>query len=112
MKVEIIKANAEYTGGGIYRFTAETLDSRFLVSCTEWDVVYLVDADPDATEESWFNEWFDDHTVGEFTAAKGDYYDVIADMLTWILENKPEGNYQACEIEKELKEVTLPEEWD
>lgn len=101
MKNEIIKANAEYTGGGIYRFTAELSDSRYLIGCTEWKVVYLVDEDPDATEESWYNEWFDSHTIKEI---KGEEYsETIKNLLTWILENKPSGNYSAAEIETILK---------
>ena len=59
----IVKANAEYTGGGIYRFTAQLNDKRYVVGNSEWDGLYIVDEDPDATEESWYNEWFDKHVV-------------------------------------------------
>ena len=99
--MKIIKADAEYTGGGIYRYTAQTDTETWLVGNSEWDVIYEVNADPDATEDSWYNEWFDEHQIAEH---EDDYLELLSAMLGWILTNKPDGNYDPCDIRDYLQE--------
>ena len=94
--MKIIKANAEYTGGNIYSYTAQTDQGTWLVGDSEWDVIYEVDADPDATEDRWYQEWFDEHQIAEH---EDDYLELLTQMLGWIIENEPDGNYAKGEIE-------------
>lgn len=102
--MKIIKANAEYTGGGIYRYTAKTDKGTWLVGNSEWEVIYEVNADPDETEDSWYSEWYDEHQTAEH---EDDYAELLSQMLGWILEHKPNGNYCDAEIERELPEKTV-----
>jgi len=99
--MKIIKANAEYTGGGIYRYTAQTDNGTWLVGNSEWDVICEVNADPDETEDSWYNEWYDDHQTAEHVK---DYIEFLTAMLGWILENEPKGNYDTGDIRRYLQE--------
>lgn len=99
--MKIIKANAEYTGGNIYRYTAKTDAGTWLVGNSEWDVIYEVDADPDKTENSWYNEWFEEHQIEEH---EQDYIELLSAMLGWILENEPKGNYDTRDIKNRLQE--------
>ena len=99
--MKIIKANAEYTGGGIYRYTAQTDAGTWLVGNSEWDVIYEVDADPDETEDSWYNEWYDEHQTAEH---EQDYIELLSAMLGWILMHEPDGNYDTRDIRKYLQE--------
>ena len=101
----IVKANACYTGGGIYRFTAQLNDKRFVLGNSEWDKLYITDEDPDATEESWYNEWCDKHIVE--TVKDSAYATLMNELIKWILENEPQGNYQAYEIEKFICRTTI-----
>lgn len=99
---KIIFANAEYTGGNIYRYTAKLDNGNFMVGNSEWDCIYIVDSDPNATEDSWYGEWFDTHTVS--ILEDKDYYKNIVKLLRWILDNKPDGNYSDHEIDWLLNE--------
>ena len=101
----IVKANACYTGGGIYRFTGQLNDKRFVLGNSEWDELYITDEDPDTTEESWYNEWCDEHIVE--TVKDSAYATLMNELIKWILENRPDGNYQASEIEKFICKTTI-----
>ena len=98
--MKLIGANAEYTGGNIYRYTAQTDNGTWLVGNSEWDVIYEVNADPDATEDSWYEEWYEEHQVAEH---EDDYLELLTQMLGWIIENEPDGNYAKGEIELYLQ---------
>ena len=98
--MKIIKANAEYTGGNIYRYTAKTDAGTWLVGNSEWDVIYEVDTDPDKTENSWYNEWFEEHQIEEH---EEDYLELLSAMLGYILNNRPDGNYDPRDIENNLQ---------
>ena len=103
--MKIIKANACYTGGGIYRFTAQINDRRFVLGSSEWDELYITDEDPDATEDSWYNEWCDKHIV-EIVKNEA-YANLLNELIKWILDNEPDGNYQASEIERFICKTTI-----
>ena len=97
----VTQANAEYTGGNIYRYTAKTSLGLYMIGDSEWDCIYLVDSDPNATEDSWYSEWMDEHQVGD-ELENDEYYKALREMLTWIIENEPDGNYAVNEIEDNL----------
>ena len=100
--MNIIKANAEYTGGGIYRYTAQTDEGTWLIGDTLWDWVLEVDADPDETEDSWYGDWCEAHEVMNYTDE--DFKRLLNEMIYWILANRPDGNYDTREIERDLEE--------
>ena len=97
--MKIIEANAEYTGGGIYRYTAQT-EEGWLLANSEWDCIYLMDADPNETEDSWYNEWCDEHEQKIYEDEE--YFSLIHDILEWIILNKPQGNYDVGDIRRKL----------
>ena len=100
--MNIIKANAEYTGGGIYRYTAQTDEGTWLIGDTLWDWVLEVDEDPDETEDSWYGDWCDTHEVRYYQDEE--FKRVLNEVIYWILTNRPDGNYDPREIEHDLEE--------
>ena len=99
---KIIEANACYTGGGIYRYTAKLADGKYLVGDSEWDCFVLCDADPNVTEDSWYGEWFDKHEIAEIVGQN--YRDYLEEWLQWIQKHEPQGNYALDELERYVEE--------
>ena len=99
--MRIIKANAEYTGGGIYRYTALLESGDYLLGNSEWEELYVVDKNPDEDDESWYNEWIDNHLKSIIT--EEEYKRTLQQLLTWIIKNEPQGNYSVTEIESILE---------
>ena len=98
--MNIIKANAEYTDGGIYRYTAQTDEGTWLLGDSEWDELYEMDADPDETEGSWYSDWCEAHEI--MTYRNEDYIELLKGIISWICENEPSGNYQLGELVRYL----------
>ena len=115
MKFKSVEPN--YTGGGIYVFTGQVDDNYFVADSPNFDVRLLND-DPNAeAEEDWFDtnvesvEWQEEHLVKDLTewAACAEFF---AEMLKWVKENKPDGNYLMGDMEDIAKEMKLLlEEW-
>ena len=99
----LVKANAEYTGGGIYVFASEYSDGTYGMAATEDENIYIVDAFPDA-EYAWYNEWMDEHIVE--TISGDDYIDGWLDILLYITKNEPTGNYSILDIERYIREAS------
>lgn len=94
---EIVYATAIYTGGGIYNYYGKMADGHFFMAsdCWEGDILVL-DADPlESIEESCYEEWQNAHYVDE----KIDDFHFWNRLIDWIIEHKPEGNYDPCELE-------------
>lgn len=93
---KIVKANACYTGGGIYVFYAEYSDGLFGMTSSEDENIYIVDEYPDI-ETAWYPEWMEEH-MKEIISGKA-FSKAYKDLLKWIIKNEPDGNYQAGELE-------------
>ena len=92
--MNIVKANATYTGGGFYAYIAELENGNYFVGADDWDGGCEVDAPIDFDDDNkWSGEWFDLHTVKEYDNGKP-----VIEVIDWIVANKPNGNYQASEL--------------
>ena len=92
-------ANACYTGGGIYIYYGELENGNFFRTCDDWESVEFCDADT-STEEADYYEFYEAHTI---ESIDGDaYISFWNDMLMWIINNKPDGNYSVVELERRI----------
>ena len=91
--MNIVKANACYTGGGFYAYIAELENGNYFVGADDWDGGCEVNAPIEFDDnDKWSGDWFDLHTVTEFDNTS------IIEVIDWIIANKPDGNYQASEL--------------
>lgn len=96
---QIKYATADYTGGGIYCYQGQMTDGRWFIADDE-GCVGICDADPfKAGEDVWYLDWQDEHVkwLDESEAER-----MHRDILRWIIENEPEGNYNAWELKERL----------
>lgn len=106
----MIKCEPIYTGGGIYCFLGQIDDCTwFLASDAEYDVVIL-NSDPwlavdNETGEQlcWFSDWQEEHLIENLD--EQDSLDFFSDMLNWIEDNEPNGNYLMSELELDMEEI-------
>ena len=99
MKVEIKNAMATYTGGGIYIYYGQLVDGTFFRTGDCEDFIEICNADT-SKEDADYCEFYEVHRV---KTLNGEEYKVFwNEMLLWIIENKPEGNYQTYELEKRM----------
>lgn len=108
MKIE--KCEPIYTGGGIYCFLGQLSNHEwFMASDGEYDVMIL-DADPWAAVDPvsgddlcWFYEWQEPHLVKQLDDDES--LEFFENMLMWVKENEPKGNYLMSDLEWVLDEV-------
>ena len=103
--MEIVKATATYSGGGIYIYTGEVDDGSYFLTNDDFYVyVEFLNDDPYKNLDESLNEiWQNAHHLGEYSGSQAlEFYKKI---LRWIIENKPEGNYQVYEIEQRLSKL-------
>lgn len=128
-KYEIEYATPNYTGGNIYVFTGKLKDGNYFIADDSYFTaddngnvsgfdVRIVNMDPDKVLETDSDgisyTLVDDTQLQEQHLVKDlDEDDAIAftvDLLEWILENKPDGNYQVDEIKAKLDDMYKIEE--
>lgn len=92
----IKKANACYTGGGVYTIIGQISDDRWFMTDTANEYyILIVDAKPD-WDESWYTEWQEDHVLEEIVDLEA--MAILNEALAWILINLPKGNYLPSDI--------------
>lgn len=102
---KVKSATASYTGGGFYVFLGEFVDGTyFIAEYPEW-CVRVVNEDPrptfwgdDSETDAGYTPWQEAHLIEDI-----DDNDTVAffnDMFTWILQNKPDDNYNSGDIEE------------
>lgn len=96
---KIKNATACYTGGNIYIYYGELENDLWFYSCDDWNCVIVCDADT-STEDAEYSDFFEEHEV-ECLTEESDFCEV----LQWIIDNEPDGNYQKSEIESRLEEM-------
>ena len=102
-----------YTGGNIYVYTGELNDGTYFMASDDWTDtqnnfynVLIVNEDPNSEEneeDSWFEDWQQSHLVKSLEAEEAANF--FKDMLTWVIKNKPDGNYQVADIEDILDDI-------
>lgn len=102
--MRLIKATAEYTGGGVYILYGKTATGSYWMGGLD-DMIYSIelDADPTATEESGYPEWQETHKIKDYPTE--DALKHIEAALKYILANKPKGNYAPGEIKTRLDAI-------
>lgn len=106
----MLRCEPIYTGGNIYCFLGQIDDHTwFFASDADYDVVILnadpwLAIDPDSGEQlCWFPDWQEEHLI-EYLDEQGSI-DFFKDMLNWVKENEPDGNYLMSELEFDMEEV-------
>lgn len=103
--MKVIKANATYTGGGIYQYTGRFDNGNYFQTWTDYeDYVQELNADP---EENWDDnddeEWQNEHMVAEHYGFEA--IEILKEAMKYIIDNQPTGNYSVCEVENALKSL-------
>ena len=100
----------EYTGGGIYVFTGAVDDNYFMADTSFYDV-RLLDANPkDNVNEERFGfpewecaDWQEEHLVKDLVPHEA--VEFFKEMLRWVQENEPDGNYLMSDMDYFAEEV-------
>lgn len=101
MTKEIKTATAEYTGGGIYVYHGQLQDGNHFRTCDDWETIEICDADT-GVEDANYIEFYEEHRV-EILVEDG-YRRFWNQMIQWIIQNQPDGNYATNELENRLLE--------
>ena len=90
---KVVKANATYTGGGIYQYTGQLDNGHWFQTWTDWeDYVQELDTDPELNwDENGYDDWQTAHTVWEHSGP--DALEITEAAMNWVISNKPDGNY-------------------
>lgn len=100
MKNYTIKnATAEYTGGGIYIYYGQLENGLFFRTVDDWLYISICDADT-SDDSAEYEEFYHEHEVDDIQGY--DYEDFFNNMILWIIHNKPNGNYNADELESRM----------
>lgn len=102
-KTNVIYANACYSGGGIYLYIGTLSNGcHFIADDTNSDFsITLCDVLPDFEEMSE-NDFFENHVVKCLNDAEPDTIELYKNILLWMIENKPEGNYNTYDLQNRL----------
>ena len=96
----IVRANACYTGGGIYCYFGRLADGNFLLAADGFECIRILREDPEEYPEEYaFQEWQDERLVRDVEAGAPEFVTLWNGMIDWILANRPEGNYSLVELE-------------
>ena len=99
MNMEIKKATAIYSGGGIYLFYAELENKNWIMGND--DFLIVVNTNPLVTDESDYYDWQMEHLVEEIS--ENDYQKVLNRILETIFDGKTmeeHNNYLISELER------------
>lgn len=90
-------ATAEYTGGGIYIFYGKLDDGKWFRSCTDWDATFICMSDT-SVDDADYDEFYEEHLL--YALHDDEHKEFFNDMINWIKNNKPKGNYNMTELER------------
>lgn len=96
----IKNATAIYTGGNIYIYHGKLENGRYFRACDDWDFIEICNSDT-GVDEADYSAFYDLHRVTTLTGQA--YEELWNEILTWIIHNRPSGNYQASELESRFK---------
>ena len=110
--VDFVKVEPIYTGGNIYVFRGELSDGTWFIADDSYYDVRIVNADvfgPDESfEDCWYADWQEEHLVRDLDEKEKRQF--FKEMINWILENEPEGNYSSGDMENILYYINRSEE--
>lgn len=101
----VVKATADYTGGGIYVFMGKLYNGKYFMMDSSWMEPAFVDADPSKVGDGAFTvEWQEEHFVENPFKTEEENKFFWNSVIDWILENGEGGNYLEAEIaERKMK---------
>lgn len=119
-KEKFISVEPCYTGGGIYIFTGQMSDGNYFMADSSFFDVRILNEDPDEpTGEDAFGiaernidsvEWQEKHLVKDLKPNEAVAF--FRQMLKWVEENNPNGNYNEGDMEDLKEELdTLKGDW-
>ena len=78
---DIMRAEATYSGGGIYIYTGQLVTGEYFLAADDWeDTVIILDVDPfEHWEENGFEDWQNAHTL--FTLSEIDAFMFWKELL-------------------------------
>ena len=89
-----------YTGGNIYVYVGQLESGEYFLADCEC-AIRLLNAPMDLeNEDHWYPEWQEEHLIKDLDETEG--ISIMTDMLKWILDNAPEGNYSKGDMMDEL----------
>lgn len=93
-----------YTGGGVYIFTGKLANGNFFLASNDMHDIRELSEDPDKYD---FNdilqaEWQERHLIKDYDCESEETRQFFTDMYSWILHNKPSGNYCMSEMISEF----------
>lgn len=108
--MKVIRANATYTGGGIYQYTGQFDNGNYFQTWTDYeDYIQELDTDP---EENWDDnddeEWQNEHMVTGYYGSEAT--EILKEAMKYIIDNKPLGNYSVGEVEDALNSLKIETE--
>lgn len=109
-RYEIEYAIPNYTGGSIYVYTGKLKDGNYFIADDGWMEddyrafsIRIVNADPDNVDDpnqddiAMFPEWQEEHLVKDLEGKEAKQF--TKQILEWIINNKPKGNYQVGDMQ-------------
>ena len=118
---KFISVDPEYTGGGIYVFTGKLTDGNYFMADTANYDVRIVNENPNIPddmsddeawekygitrdEDAWASvEWQEEHLVKDLVPDEAVAF--FKQMLKWVEDNDPEGNYLGADMDYFKKEL-------
>lgn len=98
-----------YTGGNIYVYIGELSDGNYFIASDQSFVgdyfdIRIVNENPADYEEDFGSvTWQEEHLVSDVVGSEAREFTI--QLLEWVLENRPEGNYQLGDIEAMLDSI-------
>ena len=97
--MKIKHATAIYTGGGIYIYYGQLNNGLYFRAGDGWEWISICDADTSVDDANYI-EFYEEHEIENLV--NDDYVSFWNNMLKWIIDNKPDGNYISCELEDRI----------
>ena len=100
--MKIKDASAQYTGGGVYIYYGQLEDGNYFRACDGDDFIEICNADTSA-DEADYSEFYEKHRIETLTGYEYQYF--WNEMLYWIINYAPGGNYSAAELNARIIEM-------
>lgn len=104
MKFKVTKAEAIYTGGGIYVYCGMIEGGQhFLASDDDmWvlltnDLTMTDELDDDEWNDRWYSEWMEEHAT-YCTESESEADEWMMQIYQYIINRQPDGNYLVSDI--------------
>lgn len=111
---KIIYANAVYTGGGIYFLYGKCADGAHFFADPDYAEVSFCDVDAYSyffpeDDDTWLTMAFYDehHVIGTLEGKEATAF--LFDVVLFICQNMPDGNYQTHDLVRCMERLVLPD---